>query len=89
MLLGGRAATFESDMNKKHNNQKQFTTLPVQTVLRSWVVLPRQCMPVLSVWCQLIFFSILIVCACFGMLLKGMGESLILSKDESLTPNID
>ena len=27
--------------------------------------------------------------AYFGMLLKGMGESLILSEDEPLTPNID
>jgi len=35
------------------------------------------------------FFQIFIFYAWFGMLLKGMGESLILSKDEPLTPNID
>ena len=44
---------------------------------------------ILSVWGQLIFFSIFIVFVRFGMLLKGMGESFILSKDEPLTPNID
>ena len=46
--------------------------------------------PVLSVWGQLIiFFHVFIFCAYFGMLLKGMGESFILSEDEPLTPNID
>ena len=45
---------------------------------------------ILSVWGQLIiFFPIFIFYAYFGMLLKGMGESFILSKDEPLTPNID
>ena len=43
----------------------------------------------LSVWGQLIFFSVFMFYAWFGMLSKGMGESFILSKNEPLTPNID
>ena len=44
----------------------------------------------LSVWGQLIiFFPTFIFYAYFVMLLKGMGESFILSKDEPLNPNID
>ena len=35
------------------------------------------------------FFPVFIFYAYFGMLLKGMGESFILSEDEPLTPNID
>ena len=35
-----------------------------------------------------IIFSVFVVYACFGMLLKGMVESGLLSKDEPLTPNI-
>ena len=34
-------------------------------------------------------FSVFVFCACFGMLLKGMVESCLLSKYESLTSNID
>ena len=45
---------------------------------------------VLSVWGQEIyFFSIFFFYALFGMLLKGMGERFLLSKDEPLTPDID
>ena len=44
----------------------------------------------LSVWGQKIyFFSIFLFYALFGMLLKCMGERFLLSKDESLTPDID
>ena len=43
----------------------------------------------LSVWGQLIFFSIFTFYALFGMLSKGMVKSFLLSEDESLTPNID
>ena len=44
----------------------------------------------LSVWGQLIiFFPVFIFNAYFGLLLKGMDESFILSEDEPLTPNID
>ena len=39
-------------------------------------------------WTKL-FFSIFMFYAGFGMVLKGMGESFLLSKDEPLTPNID
>ena len=37
----------------------------------------------------MILFPILNFYAYFGMLLKGMGESFLLSEDEPLTPNID
>ena len=43
----------------------------------------------LSVWGQLIVFSILKFYAWFGMLLKGMGENFLLFKGEPLTPDID
>ena len=44
----------------------------------------------LSVWGQEVYiFSIFIFYALFGMLLKGMGERLLLSKDEPLFPDID
>ena len=36
-----------------------------------------------------IFFLFSFFRALFGMLLKGMGERFLLSKDEPLTPNID
>ena len=35
------------------------------------------------------FFSIFMFYALFGMLLKGMVENSLLSKDELLTPDID
>ena len=45
---------------------------------------------ILSVCGQAIyFFSIFFFNALFGMLLKGMGERFLLSKDEPLTPDID
>ena len=44
--------------------------------------------PVLSVWGEHFFFYFNFY-AWFGMLLKGVGESFILSEDEPLTPNID
>ena len=45
---------------------------------------------VLSVWGQEIYFFLFsFFMPDFGMLLKGMGESFILSEDEPLTPNID
>ena len=43
----------------------------------------------LSVWGQLIFFSIIILLPHLACYQKGMGESIILSEDEPLTPNID
>ena len=36
-----------------------------------------------------IIFSIFIFYSWFGMLLKGVGESFLMFKDEPLTPNID
>ena len=44
---------------------------------------------ILSVWGQETFFCILIFYFANGVQLKGMGESLLLSKDEPLTHNID
>ena len=45
---------------------------------------------ILSVWNQVIYLLLFsFFCALFGMLLKGMGEIFLLSKDEPLTPNID
>ena len=43
----------------------------------------------LSVWGQLIFFLFLFSMPDLVFLLKGMGETFLLSKDEPLTPNID
>ena len=45
----------------------------------------------LSVWGYLIFFFYFHFYACFGMLLKDLGESFLLSEDKplTLTPNID
>ena len=44
---------------------------------------------ILSVCPGLIFFCIFTCCVLFGVLLEGMVDSSLLSKDESLTPNID
>ena len=44
---------------------------------------------VLSVWGGLNYFFCFHFYARFGTLLKGMGKSFLLSKDEPLTPNID
>ena len=38
---------------------------------------------------NIVIFSIFIFYSSFGMLLKGMDESFLLSKDEHLTLNID
>ena len=43
----------------------------------------------LSVCPELIFFCIFIFYVLTVLLLKDMGESFLLSKDEPLTPNID
>ena len=45
---------------------------------------PTVCLP----WTY-IFFCIFIFYGLIGVLLKGMGDSSLLSKDELLTPNID
>ena len=45
---------------------------------------PTVCLPSAK-----LFFSIFIFYAWFGVLLKGMGESFLLSKDEPLTSDID
>ena len=60
---------------------------------RSCVILTLMCVSpfwILSVWGQEIYiFSIFIFHALFCMLLKGMSERILLSKDEPLTPDID
>ena len=43
----------------------------------------------LSIWGEQNYFFSFYFCAWFGMLLKGVCESFLLSKDEPLTPNID
>ena len=59
----------------------------IQLLRKLFVSILLKC-EVLSVWGQLIFFSLFIFHAWFGMLSKSVGESFILSKDEPLTPNI-
>ena len=53
------------------------------------ILRPSKTIYILSVWGQEIYFSLFSFYALFAMLLKGMGERFLLSKDEPLTPSID
>ena len=70
------------DRNMRKRNTKLYRGIATIEATRATYIL--------SVWGgQNYFFSVFIFYARFGMLLKGMGESFLLSEDEPLTPNID
>ena len=70
--------------------KKYFLAIHLSLTVSIWIYSSSTQAVVLSVWGQEIyFFPIFIFYACFGMLLKAMGESFLLSEDKPLTPNID
>ena len=76
--------------DKKNENKEEQKSKHRRTSESTVSSAKEKTLKLLSVWGQLINFPpIFIFYAYFGMVLKGMGESFILSEDEPLTPNID